>query len=500
MSPVGLIRPRPRPTRAGVAAGGLLPLAALAVAFALIQLLFVVPGLNLSWDESVYASQVTPHFPSAYFSAPRARGVPVLLAPLTLLTSSTFALRIYLAALSAAGLFLALRVWRRLLPMSVLALAGLLFASLGVTQLYGAQAMPNLWVALCGLAAAGCFLRAAGDRGDGRALVGLCLALAAAALLRPSDAVWLSLPMAAAGLVVRRWRRPGLLAVLVGGLALGGAQWIVEAYLSYGGVAARLHRSSAIEGGIRWHLAIGDQLRTLAGGPELCRPCSVPWRHRTSAIWWLATPLLAAAGVLLAARARRQATALLPAVCGASVAVPYLLLIDYAAPRFLLPAYALLSLPVADALATAARSVRPRRRPAATALVAALVVTQLVSQHFILDRAVRTAADGTGDYARIAADLSGYGVRPPCLITGRLATPVGYQARCASGQITGHNRNTTVAQILGTARHEAVVVLVKPHHQPPAYARHWNSHRLLGLRIHHGYRVYLSPFWSQEGK
>ncbi|MFE4955375.1 hypothetical protein ACFRCW_14965 [Streptomyces sp. NPDC056653] len=495
-----LIRPRPRPTRAGVAAGNLLPLAGLALAFALTQLLFVIPGLNLSWDESVYASQVTPHIPSAYFSAPRARGVPILLAPLTLLTSSTLALRLYLATLSATGLFFALRVWRRLLPLPVVTLAGLLFSGLWITQLYGPQAMPNLWVALCALTAVGCFLRAAGDRGDRRALVGLCLALAAAALLRPSDAVWLSLPMATAGLVVRRWRRPGLLAVLVAGLTLGGAPWIVEAYLSYGGVAARLHRSSAIEGGIGWHLAIGDQLRTLAGGPELCRPCSVPWRHRTSAIWWLATPPLAAAGALLAARARRPATALLPAVCGASVAVPYLLLIDYAAPRFLLPAYALLSLPVAHAVTTAARSVRPRLRPAATTLVTALVVLQLVSQHLILDRAVHTVADGTGDYARIAADLRRHGVRPPCLITGRLATPVGYQARCTSGQITGHNRNTTVSEILTTARQEPVVVLVKPHHKPPGYARHWNSHRLPGLLIHRGYRVYLSPFKPQAEK
>lgn len=128
MSLVAPIRPRPRPTRAGVAAGSMLPLAALAVAFALAQLLFVALGLNLSWDESVYASQVTPHIPSAYFSAPRARGVPVLLAPLTLITSSTLALRHYLAALSATGLFLVLRVWRRLLPMPVLALAGLLFS------------------------------------------------------------------------------------------------------------------------------------------------------------------------------------------------------------------------------------------------------------------------------------------------------------------------------------------------------------------------------------
>jgi len=299
--------------------------------------------------------------------------------------------------------------------------------------------------------------------------------------------------MAVASLLVPRWRRPVLLTVLVAGLALGGAQWIVEAYMSYGGVVGRLHRSSAIEGGIGWHLAVGDQLRTLAGGPELCRPCTVSWQHHMSAIWWFMTPVLVAAGVLAAARARRLATALLPALCGASVAVPYLLLIDYAAPRFLLPAYALLAIPAADALTTFARSVRHQLRPAAIALVTGLVAAQLVSQHMILTRAAQAAADGTGDYARIAVDLRTYGVRPPCLITGRLATPVAYQARCASGQITGHNQNTTVSKILATTRHEPVAVLVRPHHKPPAYARRWTSHQIDDLRVHHGYRVYLPP-------
>ncbi|MFD0066950.1 hypothetical protein [Streptomyces sp. NPDC056690] len=105
------IRPRPRPTREQIAAGSAWPPAAVALAFTLSQLLFVAAGLPLAWDESVYASQVAPHVPSAYFSAPRARGVPVLIAPLTLPTSSTLALRVYLAVLSGTGLFVALSVW-----------------------------------------------------------------------------------------------------------------------------------------------------------------------------------------------------------------------------------------------------------------------------------------------------------------------------------------------------------------------------------------------------
>ncbi|MCX5321042.1 hypothetical protein [Streptomyces sp. NBC_00120] len=114
--------------------------------------------------------------------------------------------------------------------MPVLALTGTLFVALWVTQLHGPQAIPNHWTALSALSAVGCFVRAAGNRSNRRALIGLCLALAAAALFRPTDALWLSLPMAAAGLCARRWRRPALLTALFAGLALGGAQWVVEAY------------------------------------------------------------------------------------------------------------------------------------------------------------------------------------------------------------------------------------------------------------------------------
>src|ERR687897_829283 len=67
--------------------------------------------------------------------------------PVMMLTTSTEALRIYLALLAGCGPFLALWVWRRLLPAPVLAVAGALFASLWVTMFYGPQAMPNLWVA-----------------------------------------------------------------------------------------------------------------------------------------------------------------------------------------------------------------------------------------------------------------------------------------------------------------------------------------------------------------
>ncbi|MGX1855425.1 hypothetical protein ACWIGK_34995, partial [Streptomyces sp. NPDC055299] len=88
---------------------------------------------------------------------------------------------------------------------------------------------------------------------------------------------------------------------------------------------------------------------------------------------------------------------------------------------------------------------------------------------------MQVSAAGNGDYTRIAADPRTLGVRPPCLIAGRLATPVGYEAHCPSGQTSGHNRNTTRTAILQTARSEPVAVLVRPRHRPPAYAPHLDT-------------------------
>jgi hypothetical protein len=75
------------------------PLAAVAAAFTLAQLLLVRPAMGLGWDETVYVSQVSSHAPAAFFSAPRARGISLLVAPVTAWSSSTPLLRVYLDVL-----------------------------------------------------------------------------------------------------------------------------------------------------------------------------------------------------------------------------------------------------------------------------------------------------------------------------------------------------------------------------------------------------------------
>src|SRR5215472_6414610 len=82
-------------------------LVAVGAAFTAAELLFVSPRMGLSWDESVYVSQVSGHAPAAWFDPARARGVPLLVAPVAALTGSVAAVRAYLAVASGFGLTMA---------------------------------------------------------------------------------------------------------------------------------------------------------------------------------------------------------------------------------------------------------------------------------------------------------------------------------------------------------------------------------------------------------
>jgi hypothetical protein len=487
----------PAPPRAPAAAGpwwrvrGEGWLAVVAALFVVAQLALVPPAMGLGWDEAVYVSQVSPHVPTAFFSAPRARGVPLLVAPVAAWSTSVTLLRVYLAVLAGLGLFLALRAWRGYFPVRVRAVAGGLFASLWVTTFYGPQAMPNYWVAVGALAGTGCFLRAQADRHDRGALWGLGLSAALMGWMRPTDAVWAVLPLLVLLAGVRRTRRPAPAAALLTGLAAGAAEWVIEAYVSYGGLGQRLSDASRIQGGLGWHVAVLDQLRSL-GGRALCRPCDGPVPHPAVTLWWFALPVFAAVGLVLAVRARRAEATLLPLACAVTLAVPYLFMIGYAAPRFLLPAYALLSLPVADALAHLAGVTGRVRRPVVVALLAVAVAGHLAVQYVVLDRTVRRTTAAHEDWARTAAGLNRLGLRAPCLLTGYENIPIAFYAGCSSGSTGGHNANTTAREIRRAARHLPVAVLVPPGGHRPRYARHWTPDRVTGLR------VYLAPGTARQ--
>ncbi|MFF5402780.1 hypothetical protein ACFY8K_01395 [Streptomyces misionensis] len=469
------------------------PLAAVAAAFTLAQLLLVRPGMGLGWDETVYVSQISAHAPAAYFSAPRARGISLLVAPVTAWSSSTVLLRCYLAVLSGLALYLALRAWRGLFPVRVLALAGALFASLWITLFYGPQAMPNYWVAIGALTATGLFLRVgepsaktppAGAPSTGRdraALWGLAAGTALMGWMRPVDAVWTVLPLLAVALVRRSRKRS---AALLGGLAAGVAEWVIEAYVGYGGLFRRLHEGSAIQGGLGWHVAVTDQLRSL-GGRSLCRPCTGALPSPLVTAWWFALPLLALLALVLAVRARRPAATALPLACAASAAFPYLFLIGYAAPRFLLPAYALLAVPVAAALPRLATAPRGPWRPVVRTLLCLALALHLGAQLSVLTHTVRGTTAAHRAWSRTAATLHRVGVRAPCLVTGDEALPVAFYAGCASAATSGPNANATTDAIARTARRVPAAALVPEGARPPVYARDWAWVPAEGRRLYY---------------
>ncbi|WP_432133421.1 MULTISPECIES: hypothetical protein [unclassified Streptomyces] len=457
--------------------------AAVACAFAAAQLLLVPPAMGLGWDESVYVSQVGDQAPAAFFSAPRARGVPVLVAPIASWSSSTPLLRVYLAVLSAVALFLALRAWRGLFPARVVAGGGALFASLWVTVYYGPQAMPNIWVALGALAAVGCFLRFQRDPVLRGPVWGLGVSAVLMALMRPGDAAYVGLALLVALVTVRRWRSVRLSAALLGGLAAGAAPWLIEAYAAYGGPLRRLAEASRIQGGLSWHLAVDDQMRSLSGR-TLCRPCEGPMPDTPVMLWWFVLPALALLALVIAVRRDRAAPTVLSTACAATVAVPYLFLIGYAAPRFLLPAYALLALPAADALGYLLTRARAARRPLVVTAVAVGLAGHLAVQSAVLWRtAERTTAEHER-WARVAADLHRHGVRPPCVLTGHSSlaptVPIAYYTGCASAHTRGHDTNTTTAALARTARRVPVVFLTRGARTPPGYAHDWDAVRLEG--------------------
>jgi hypothetical protein len=447
------------------------PLVLVAMLYAAAQVVAVTTRVGLGWDETVYVSQVSPHVPTAFFSAPRARGVTLLAAPLVGLTSSLTALRLYMTVLSSAGLVLAYWPWARLLRPVTVTLAALLLAALWVMQFYGNEVMPNIYVAYGAVAAVGWFAHTI--RGTARsAPLWLGLSLAFTALMRPGDAVWVVLPLLGATVFAPRRRRIALAAMAAGAVA-GSAEWIAEAYARFGGPLERLRVSSRSEGGLGWHPegvrmelhALNDRL--------LCRPCTgATWHVAPLAAWWPLVPALAAAGLVLAARGGRLRLVALPAACGAALGASYLLLVGYAAPRFLIPAYALLAIPIAELVRGAAALGQGRWRLVTAGLVAACLAVQAGGQQLVLGHMVRSQHRAREDYGVIKGELHGLGVRAPCTLAGQQAPVLAFYTGCRSLQIAGNDASTDVAGLLSQATVTRLAV-VEHTHPRPRYARGW---------------------------
>lgn len=380
------------------------------------QLLLAPWRIAASWDEAIYLSQVMPG-PALPFAASRARGIVALVAPLAAAGVPQSVLRVVLAAAAAAAIALAFVPWVRLLGTGA-AWAAAVFASSWSVLFYGSEVMPNLWVALFGVAAVGVAVHAVDGPGRWTLLAAAALAAVVAAI-RPLDAIVILAPVMVLAVARRVW--PAAAAVLLG-VAGGIAPWAIEMTVRWGGVAEAL-RAAGHMGGVGAgdpvsraldHLALADgPLIGATGGTSVI-----------AVLWLMSAVVLTIAGVRSAPgeTARRS---LVVAVASAILVVGlYVTSVSGTAPRFLLPAFAFISLPMGVALGTMA----PRR--ALRPVVAAFVLLWAGSHVVVaLDVGETITAERAGPQA-VGRDLRELLGTTDCVVLGASWPQVAYAAGC----------------------------------------------------------------------
>jgi hypothetical protein len=342
-------------------------LIAVGVGFLVTQLVVAPPGRPTGWDEAVYVSQVTPRMEALFMAAWRARGITLLIAPVTLLGGSLDAVHLYLTILSAVAVTLAFRLWIPLIGFAA-PIGAFLFSFGWVAVASGSAVMPNFSAAVLGVAVAGLVLRRLEGGGIGYA-VGAAAALGAMALVRPTEAV---VAAGAIGLFVLivRWTSWRFVLGLGVGLLAGWLPWILEMSIRFGGPAGALEAANSAG-----HLAVASLRENVIahlsftygrrkpppGGPPIA-----------GLFWWGMLVVLAALGLRRRAGAPARQAALLATMGAAAFAVEYLVLVPISEPRFLLPAYAFAAIAAATGLASLLRGGSVARAVGVVVLAAAI--------------------------------------------------------------------------------------------------------------------------------
>jgi hypothetical protein len=467
----------------------LLALGLVAVAYTATQLLAGRVTLPLGWDEIIYVSQFARDAPPADFSPHRSIGMALLVAPVTAITGSLVAIRIYVAVLSGAGLFFAywawLHVWRRVRPASrgwEIPLAAGLFGTLWVALFHGMATMPNLPIALCVAAAVALFVQATptgtgGERPRWPPAAGLAAVFVVLTLLRPTDALVTAAPLLAGGLLLRRWRSWQAAVAIIVGLAAGWTQWLIESYARFGGPSARL-RDTAEMNAAGFHFLLVKHLEVLGGNlgcnPGVdCGPVSV-----NAVVWWSAAAVLVTVALIATRRPGRPVLLLVLAVAGA-VSAPYVVFTDYTVPRYLLALYALVALPAAIGLIVLTRARPPFRQLIAVAL-SALVALHAAVQVSIFHRVVAEHADRRAQDDALAPAVSALGIRPPCLVFGDYAVTVAYHLRCESWDLARrmYTRQELILRLTDAAETGKTVVRLSRVNDTQDFPPGWTTVRI----------------------
>jgi hypothetical protein len=431
----------------------------LAVVLGYTALALAVTDLNrfLAYDEAIYLSQVYPG-PVLPFTAPRARGLPVLLLPLGWFEAPIPVIRGYLLVIEAGLMYLGFNAWLPVLRGRAV-LAAAVFGVGWLPLFYATEVFPNLPVAFGTVAAAGYLARYLAGTSGRKALVACATAVALVALVRPTEAVFVTVGLGLVAItrsgreLALRW---GLLAL---GLAVGWLPWLVEAQLRFGGPLARLRDASTNVGGGFHPSNVRRQLGLTDGPVSGSVRDAVPG---LGVLWWslIAITVVVLVGRVLIGRADPiQRAGAVAAVVGVTTAAQYLFLTQVQEARFLLPSYAVLTVALV-AVVPAIR--RPARQQAGRPLVARLgsagLVTALAAglagfAGWQITTLVRVEAE-QGAARTLAQTLANVVRRqggPPCAVAGEVGFPViAFGAGCRGAPFRPDSPDITV--VVGSDR------------------------------------------------
>jgi hypothetical protein len=202
-------------------------------------------------------------------------------------------------------------------------------------------------------------------------------------------------------------------------------------------------------------------------------------------------PILAGAGVVVAGRTGLRGIAGLAAAGGAVLAVPYLFTLQYAAPRFLIPAYALLAVPVGVLLDAVLAGARERHRALVGCGVAVVIGIQLVTQNLVLRHRVADQDKSRTAIVALAHRLAALGVRRPCVVAGQQGPYLGYYTGCASAATSEDNPYVTHATLLSAAQRSCSMAVLSTGARRLTYLTGWSEHSFTSAGTH--WSIYVAP-------
>jgi hypothetical protein len=436
-------------------------LALLSLAYVIAVIVFTPMRAPWGWDEAVYASQIGKHVPSLVWGPTRGRGMPLLDAPVTLLTQSEGTLRLYLTILAGLALFATLVLWNKLVGFWVTAAGGGIFAALWIAENQASMNMGNLWLAYSVALATGLFLLY-GKRPGWPVLLGLAAASFAATMFHgPTDGLLLLIALfGCLPLIPRPTRLPAALSVLAGVVA-GLGEWVFEAYRYFGGPLQRVQLASKQGSGFGFFLP--QYVTSLNSG--------VP--SAAAAIWWSILLLAVCAGVYYLVR-RREHIYATAAITGCVMFLGYALFIPRAETRYMLPSLILLAFVAAYGLRELLVPYRYR-----ALVVAAIICAGVVLQHGVLS-SVGNSEVAKGRTVVMTARVLHKVMHWPCMLLSGPRTdgmPIAYYAGCREQAVSPTGRFYDAL-----AKRRSVVVLVRDGLPVPAQVASW-EHRQVGSLV-----------------